>query len=267
MNIVGVLNDTAISFQDVAQRMGVCLHTIPDYITTNEVFSQEIMMIVGCNFADFNMDNYPPTKETTLAKACHVFQDDGMDSYEKMGALFKSLMKKKEKCFDLMSQVPAGPNSTISTADWSGAGDGKTGRTWEFQLCYDLIVRTGYSEKSMFPVREWSLEWLTDHCQRRFGVTPQPYRLVDKWGFNDLKAGGATRILFTNGLNDGWSVLSVLKSLSNSIVAINFPNGAHHSDLSHEGPSAKDTEDIQHGFVIKSRIFSSFWLEGMKRAA
>lgn len=189
-----------------------------------------------------------------------------MDSYEKMGALFKLLMKKKETCFDLMSQVPAGPNATISTSDWSGAGPGKTGRTWEFQLCTDLIVRTGFSEKSMFAAREWSLEWLTDHCQRRFGVTPQPYRLVDKWGFNDLKARGASRILFTNGLNDGWSVVSILKSVSNSVVAINFPNGAHHSDLSHEGPSAKDTDDIKHGFVQITNLLS-FWLEEMKHAA
>ena len=254
-----------MSFQHVAHRMGICPHTIPDYITSNEVFSQEIMMIMGDNFADFNMDNYPPTQETTLAKACHIFQDNKMDSYEKVGAFFKLLMKKKETCFDLMSQVPAGPNATISTADWLGAGPGATGRTWEFQLCTELICRLGFSEKSMFPAREWSLEWLTDHCQRRFGVTPQPYHLVTKWDFNDLKARGASRILFTNGLNDGWSVLSVLKSLSNSIVAINFPNGAHHSDLSHEGPSAKDTEDIQHGFVQITNLLS-FWLEEMKRA-
>jgi hypothetical protein len=118
----------------------------------------------------------------------------------------------------------------------------------------------------MFPVRERSLEWLTDHCQSRFGVTPQPYGLVDEWGFNDLVAGGASRILFTNGLNDGWSVLSVLESLSNSIVAINFPNGAHHSDLSHEGPSAEDTEDIKHGFSQITNLLS-FWLEGMKHTA
>ena len=76
--------------------MGICPHTIPDYITSNEVFSQEIMMIVGDNFADFNMDNYPPMQETTLAKACHIFQDNKMDSYEKVGAFFKLLMKKKE---------------------------------------------------------------------------------------------------------------------------------------------------------------------------
>jgi pimeloyl-ACP methyl ester carboxylesterase len=266
LDIVEELKDTTVPFQDTAKRMGVCLQTIPDYITTNEVFSQEIMMIVGCNFADFNMDNYPPTQDTTLAKACHIFQKDHLDSYQKLGALFKLLMTKKEKCFDLMSQVPKGPNATISTADWSGAGPGKTGRTWEFQLCTDLIVRTGYSEKSMFPVREWSLEWLTDHCQSRFGVTPQPYGLVDEWGFNDLVAGGASRILFTNGLNDGWSVLSVLESLSNSIVAINFPNGAHHSDLSHEGPSAEDTEDITRGFSQITNLLT-FWLEGMKHTA
>lgn len=105
-----------------------------------------------------------------------------------------------------------------------------TGRTWEFQLCSDLIVRTGFSAESMFIEREWTLEWLADHCESRgFGVEPQPYRLVDQWGFNDLVGNGASRILFTNGLNDGWSVLSILEDLSDTLVTLNFPNGAHHS--------------------------------------
>jgi len=57
-----------------------------------------------------------------------------------------------------------------------------------------------------------------------------------------------------------------LEKLVDLIVAINFPNGAHHSNLSHGGPSAKDTEDIQHGFdQITNHL--SFWLEGMKHAA
>ena len=58
-----------------------------------------------------------------------------------------------------------------------------------------------------------------------------------------------------------------LEKLVDLIVAINFPNGAHHSNLlSHEDPSAKDTEDIQHGFDQITNLLS-FWLEGMKHAA
>lgn len=274
-DIVSVLEDPSVSFVDVAKQLGICTSVIPEYITTNEIFSQEIMMIAGDSFADLNMDYYPPGNSTTLAQACHIFQNEKLDSYQRLGAFYKTLMddddytsldKKDADCFDLHSQMPAGPRSTVSTADWSGAGPGETGRSWEFQLCSQLVVRTGFSNKTMFIPREWSLDWLTQHCQSRYGVTPEPYGLVDKWHFDDLVAGGASRILFTNGDNDGWSVLSYLKSLSNSVVAINFPNGAHHSDLSHVGPSDKDTEDIQHGFAQITNLLR-FWLAELKHEA
>ena len=75
------------------------------------------------------------------------------------------------------------------------------------------------------------------------GVAPRPRRLADLWGFDDM-AALTSRIVFTNGLNDGWSAGSVLTNLSDSLVAINMPNGAHHSDLSHTAPGPQDTPDV-----------------------
>ena len=73
-------------------------------------------------------------------------------------------------------------------------------------------------------------------------------------------------ILFTNGLNDGWSALSILEDLSDSLPVINFPNGAHHSDLSHEGPSEQDTDDLKAGFVRVAEILGG-WLDEIKEEA
>ena len=61
----------------------------------------------------------------------------------------------------------------------------------------------------MFHPRNWTWTWLNEHCAARFGVRPQPRALADLWGFdsrNLVKRTGASRIIFTNGLNDGWSV-------------------------------------------------------------
>mgnify|MGYP002037239813 CR=1 FL=1 len=70
--------------------------------------------------------------------------------------------------------------------------------------------------------------------------------LADAWGFgkDSLKAAGASRIIFTNGLNDGWSVGSITTSLGDTLPALNMPNGAHHSDLSHRIPGPWDTSDV-----------------------
>jgi hypothetical protein len=69
-----------------------------------------------------------------------------------------------------------------------------------------------------------------------------------------------TRILFTNGLKDGWSVSGVKTNLSDSLIALNFPNGAHHSDLSHLGPNTDDTDDIKEGYKKIKQILSE-WLD------
>ena len=86
----------------------------------------------------------------------------------------------------------------------------------------------------------------------RFGGAgaPQPTALADSWGFssNRLAASGATRILFTNGLNDGWSAGGITEDVGEEdlqLLAVNMENGAHHSDLSHTAPDpAVDTPDV-----------------------
>jgi hypothetical protein len=139
---------------------------------------------------------------------------------------------------------------------------GPDGESWDFQTCTLLVEAIGFSNSSMFPPRNWSLDWLNRHCQSRFGVTPTPHSLVDQWHFDDL-ANTASRILFTNGLNDGWSVGSILTNLSDTVLALNFENGAHHSDLSRKGPSGDDTEDVRRGFDAVEEILGS-WLEDVR---
>lgn len=97
----------------------------------------------------------------------------------------------------------------------------------------------------MFLPRAWTLEWLYTHCAARFGVTPRPTELADLWGFDAQTLPSVTsRIIFTNGLNDGWSAGGITTNLSDTLLAFNIADGAHHSDLSHLWPSAADTPDV-----------------------
>jgi hypothetical protein len=83
--------------------------------------------------------------------------------------------------------------------------------------------------------------------------------MVDMWGFDDLVGNGGSYLLFTNGLNNVWSVASHLEDLSDTILALNFPNGTHHSDLGHDWP-LNDTEDIEKGHDQSVEIF---WEAGL----
>jgi hypothetical protein len=99
---------------------------------------------------------------------------------------------------------------------------------WNFPICTDVIFLAGFSETSMFPAKNSTCDDLADWCQESFGVTPRPRELADLWGVDDLVNRRASRILFTNGGHDMWSGGSIVESISDSLIARNFENGACH---------------------------------------
>jgi hypothetical protein len=253
-----------------ATSVGVCPGTVPDYIMFDDVdpkirMIQELMMVVAYTFANDNMADYPPSTTTRLYRACQMFTSNLETSAGKVKRfLVERLSRQYESnnqtaCWNMTRQLPSGPHATISSGDWSGVGIGDDGESWDFQTCTLLVEAIGMSRESMFVPRVWSLGWLTHHCRSRFGVTPRPLEIVEKWHFDELVVSNASHILFTNGLKDGWSVSGIQTNLSETLIALNFPSGAHHSDLSHLGPSENDTEDIIEGYRAITRILGQ-WL-------
>jgi len=167
-----------------------------------------------------------------------------------------------DTCYDISLLLTDSDVTGNTTTEWSDAIDGNM---WDFQLCTTLIDPIGVSSDSMFPPRKWSYEDLTEYCHREYGqgVTPQPFALVQSLGFDNLDESDASYILFTNGMQDMWSGGSYLEDLSDTILALNFENGAHHSDLSHVGPSENDTDDIRQGFVKITNILER-WLHEIR---
>ena len=115
----------------------------------------------------------------------------------------------------------------------------------------------------MFTISPWTSQWLHHHCMHRFNMAPRPFELVVRWKFDDLLSIDASRILFTNGMNDEWSVGGVTQNLSEDILAMNFENGAHHSDLLGVGPTEDDTWDIKEGSLKIEEILGT-WLDEIR---
>ena len=251
-----------------AEKIGVCKGTMPSYIKTKNDFVNEVVMMVGYTFANYNMAFYPPTRYTALAAACYTFADPRSDHLDRLRSfLVQALGGGAAGCFAMSSQLPSGPNATISSGDWSGVGTGHDGESWDFQTCSLLVEAIGFSNDSMFPYRLWSVDWLDNHCRSRFGVTPAPKALVQSWGFDDLVGHNASYIIFTNGLLDGWSVSGIQEDLSDTLLAYNFPNGAHHSDLSGHFPSQSiDTPDILAG-QAQIQLKLATWIAEIKSQA
>lgn len=258
---------------DAAKTIGFCPSIFPSYIQDIEDFvSETIQYLVPAIFADFNMGYYPPEPEKALARACALFQEERTSSMDKIRNFFAlrneveygNNNSDEDTCFDVSLEIPAGPNARIRGSDNSGSGGGLMGRIWEFQCCKDLIVKAGYSEESMFLPRPFSYKFHEENCLRRFpGMTIDPYRLNDEWGFSNL--GNSSRILFANGMKDGWSAASVTEvskaERHHELSVINFPNGAHHSELkSGPYPNPKETTDILDGYQTVTETLSR-WLE------
>lgn len=258
------MSEGARDYRHTAFQIGICNGTVPGYVDSAKSFLDEVFMMVGYTFANNNMWYYPPSTDSALVKGCQVFMNDKISSEERLGQfLVTSLAGNVNTCLDMRQQLPSGPFRSISGGDWSGIGTGTSGESWDFETCTLLVEAIGFDEsKTMFPDRPWSLAWMGRHCRERFGVTPRPYELVQRWHWDDLAGKtNASRILFTNGLNDGWSVSGIQEDLSDSLLAINFPNGAHHSELRPDIPDQNvDTPDVWEGFQKIENILKQ-WLE------
>ena len=81
------------------------------------------------------------------------------------------------------------------------------------------------------------------------------------------KAQGASKILFTNGLNDGWSAGGFKADLdvSKDLLVVNMVNGAHHSDLSHQPPGPQDTRDVVEARANATRVLER-WIREASRS-
>ena len=234
---------------------------LPRYIGDNAtLLVEEVSMVFMYSWANLNMANYPPPN-TGLLSACRAIETAAtpwaavsgfLASYAAtaVGArgaqLSTSSMLAPSACYNLSLQLPSGHDATISSGDWSGVGTGDDGSSWDFETCTFLVEAIGTNNVTdMFLPRTWTLEWLTQHCQARFGVTPSPRELANIWGFDIERLPSVTsRIVFTNGLNDGWAAGGVLTNLSDTLLTYNIPDGAHHSDLARSWPSAADTPDV-----------------------
>ena len=134
---------------------------------------------------------------------------------------------------------------------------------WDYQTCTFAVEHIGFSPGRMFPPRPWTMEWLRDHCARRFGVTPQPLVLQELWGFDEagLKAQGS-RILFTGGDLDGWTAGGITRDLDKAkgLLGVRIPQGAHHSDLFHAYPVEGETQFMERLHASIVALVGS-WLE------
>ncbi|KQJ89376.1 lysosomal Pro-X carboxypeptidase [Brachypodium distachyon] len=132
---------------------------------------------------------------------------------------------------------------------------------WDWQACTEMILMTyGVRNGTVFPPEPFNFTDLLAGCRASTGLPPRPYWIPTEFGGFDIKhvlRRSASNIIFFNGLRDPWSSGGVLKSISNSIIALVEPKGSHHVDLRFS--TKEDPEWLKQVRIKETRIIAH-WL-------
>ncbi|XP_048773111.2 lysosomal Pro-X carboxypeptidase-like isoform X2 [Ostrea edulis] len=129
-------------------------------------------------------------------------------------------------------------------------------RGWGYQSCTEMVAPSCSNGKTdMFEKSDWNFKSYSEGCLETWKVKPDiDWLETQYWGKN---LSSASNIIFSNGLLDPWSSGGVLKTQSDSVVAVVIPNGAHHLDL--RGANKKDTPDVISARELEKKYITK-WL-------
>lgn len=122
---------------------------------------------------------------------------------------------------------------------------------WDFQTCTEMVMPMCSTDDDMFENSAWDFNKFSNDCIKKFGVKPLRSDVaILKYGGKQIQS--YSNIVFSNGLLDPWSGGGVLSNVSNEILAIVIPEGAHHLDLRSADPNDPASVKYARQFHIKS---------------
>ncbi|KAB0359158.1 hypothetical protein FD755_011889 [Muntiacus reevesi] len=113
---------------------------------------------------------------------------------------------------------------------------------WPVKACTEMVMPTcSDGVDDMFEPHSWNMKEYSDDCFKQWGVRPRPSWIPTMYGGKNISSH--TNIIFSNGELDPWSGGGVTKDITDTLLAIVIPNGAHHLDL--RASNALDPVSVQ----------------------
>lgn len=132
---------------------------------------------------------------------------------------------------------------------------------WYYQVCTEMVMpmcTDGVND--MFEPQKWDFDVLSEECFRLWGVRPRPSWVLSMYGGKNISSH--SNIIFSNGGLDPWSAGGVTQNISDSLVAIMIPDGAHHLDLRSRNPH--DPKSVQQARLLEVHYMKQ-WIEKARR--
>ncbi|AWO98679.1 putative lysosomal Pro-X carboxypeptidase [Scophthalmus maximus] len=142
-----------------------------------------------------------------------------------------------------------GSSSCLNTSQTATGSLGSLG--WTYQACTEMVMpMCTDGVQDMFEPEEWNFQAFSDECNAMFGVRPRADWAGVVYGGKDLAAH--SNIIFSNGGLDPWSAGGVTHNITDSLVSVMIPDGAHHLDLRYSNdfdpPSVRAARALEVGY-------------------
>nr|XP_056714506.1 lysosomal Pro-X carboxypeptidase [Euleptes europaea] len=106
---------------------------------------------------------------------------------------------------------------------------------WYYQACTEMVMpMCSDGVNDMFEPQKWNFQAYSDECFKAWGVRPRPSWIPTSFGGKNISSH--SNILFSNGGLDPWSGGGVTQNITDTLVAVVIPEGAHHLDLRSNSP-------------------------------
>ncbi|TDH14681.1 hypothetical protein EPR50_G00023240 [Perca flavescens] len=151
-----------------------------------------------------------------------------------------------------------GSTSCLNTSQTVTGSLGLLG--WFYQACTEMVMpMCTDGVHDMFEPEEWNLQAFSDECNAMFGVRPRADWAGTVYGAKDIASH--SNIIFSNGGLDPWSAGGVTYNITDSLVSILIPDGAHHLDLRYSND--QDPPSVRTARVLEVMYFRE-WIKRAK---
>ncbi|XP_067890018.1 lysosomal Pro-X carboxypeptidase isoform X1 [Heterodontus francisci] len=133
-------------------------------------------------------------------------------------------------------------------------------RGWYYQTCTEMVMPScSDGVNDMFEPVPWDFQLFSDNCKKDWGLRPRPDWITTVYGGKNISSH--SNIVFSNGGLDPWASGGVTKSISDTLVAIIIPEGAHHLDL--RSRNDKDPVSVRKARALEVEHIKK-WIEEAK---